>query len=73
METKIEVRDGYEKVLTRNKSNYSNRINNKNDKNKNLNNFNIGININVNNTQNLKEINKPENLKPKKNNSNYTH
>ena len=70
LETKIEVRDGYEKVLTRNKSNYSNRINNKNDKNKNLNNFNIGININVNNTQNLKESNKPENLKPKKNNIN---
>ena len=70
LETKIEVRDGYEKVLTRNKSNYSNNIKNKNENHEKLNNFNIGININVNNNQNDKEIKQPENLKQKNNNIN---
>ena len=70
LETKIEVRDGYEKVLTRNKSNYSNSIKNKNENHEKLNNFNIGININVNNNQNDKEIKQPENLKQKNNNIN---
>ena len=70
LETKIEVRDGYEKVLTRNKSNYSNNIKNKNENHEKLNNFNIGININVNNNQNDKEIEQPENLKQKNNNIN---
>ena len=70
LETKIEVRDGYEKVLTRNKSNYSNSIKNKNENHEKLNNFNIGININVNNNQDDKEIKHPENLKQKNNNIN---
>ena len=70
LETKIEVRDGYEKVLTRNKSNYSNNIKNKNENHEKLNNFNIGININVNNNQDDKEIKHPENLKQKNNNIN---
>ena len=70
LETKIEVRDGYEKVLTRNKSNYSNSIKNKNENHEKLNNFNIGININVNNNQDDKEIKQPENLKQKNNNIN---
>ena len=70
LETKIEVRDGYEKVLIRNKSNYSNSIKNKNENHEKLNNFNIGININVNNNQDDKEIKQPENLKQKNNNIN---
>ena len=70
LETKIEVRDGYEKVLIRNKSNYSNSIKNKNENHEKLNNFNIGININVNNNQDDKEIKHPENLKQKNNNIN---
>ena len=70
LETKIEVRDGYEKVLTRNKSNYSNSIKNKNENHEKLNNFNIGININVNNNQDDKDIKHPENLKQKNNNIN---
>ena len=68
LETKIEVRDGYEKVLKRNKGHNSNSIDNKNDKN--LNNINIGININLNNNTNNKDINKAENLKLKNNNNN---
>ena len=60
LETKIEVRDGYEKVLKRNKANNSNS-NDKKDNNKNYNNINIGININVN-----PDINKIENKNEKK-------
>jgi len=56
LETKIEVRDGYEKVLKRNKGNNSNS-NDKKDNNKNYNNINIGININVNPNLNKKENN----------------
>ena len=69
LETKIEVRDGYEKVLKRNMGHNSNSIDNKKDNNKNLNNINIGININLNNN-NDKEDNKIENLKKKNTNNN---
>ena len=58
LETKIEVRDGYEKVFKRNKGLNSNSIDNKDDinkDNKNINNINIGININVNHDLKNKE------------------
>ena len=64
LETKIEVRDGYEKVLKRNRGNNSNS-NDKKDNNKNFNNINIGININVN-----PDLNKKENNNKKEDNKN---
>ena len=70
LETKIEVRDGYEKVLKRNIGHNSNSIDNKKDNNKNVNNINIGININLNNDNNHKEDNKMGNLKQKNINNN---
>ena len=69
LETKIEVRSGYEKVLNRNKGHNPNSIDDKNSKNKNLNNINIGININVNNNANNKYNNKAENSKQKNDNN----
>ena len=70
LETKIEVKAGYEKVLQRNSGkdfiNSSNNINsnnnnknkiNSNNNNNNYNNINIGININLNHDNNKKEIN----------------
>ena len=69
LETKIEVRDGYEKVLKRNKFHNSNSIDNKD--NKNIKNINIGININLNNDEdNNKVNNKVGNYKQKNNNIN---
>ena len=64
LETKIEVRDGYEKVFKRNKGLNSNSIDNKDDinkDNKNINNINIGININVNHDLKNKEKTKEKN------------
>ena len=46
LETKIEVKNGYEKVLKRNNPHNSNSIGKNN--NNNINNINIGININLN-------------------------
>ena len=75
LETKIEVRDGYEKVLKRNKGNNSNS-NDKKDNNKNYNNINIGININVNpelkteeNNNDKKDIKNNNNIKIINNNN----
>ena len=67
LETKIEVRDGYEKVLKRNRNPSSNSIDNKRDKN--ANNINIGINIHVNNDNDVKGNNNPQNIEKKNNNN----
>ena len=66
LEANTEVRDGYEKVLLRNKGQNTNNIDNKN----NYNNINIGININVNHDINEKEKNRIEKEKKKHNNIN---
>lgn len=66
LEANTEVRDGYEKVLQRNKGQNTNNIDNKN----NYKNINIGININVNHDILEKEKNKIEKEEKKHNNIN---
>jgi hypothetical protein len=65
LETKIEVKNGYEKVLKRNNPHNSNSIGKNN--NNNINNINIGININLNHDINHNDKN-IENKEKKVNN-----